>query len=79
MKEALEQAMSYRNLLDTHKNLFIAINVDRGTRTSEARAIELLCASAMSDGQDIFGINASEDNDTFGVDNSIMEGFTENP
>ena len=78
MKEALEQAMSYRNLLDTHKNLFIAINVDRGTRTSEARAIELLCASAMSDGQDIFGINASGDNDTFGVDNNIVEGFPGN-
>jgi hypothetical protein len=78
MKEALEQAMSYSNLLDTHKNLFIAINVERGTRTSEERTIEFLCASAMSDGQHVFGINASGDNDTFGVDNNIMEGFTGN-
>ena len=78
MKEALEQAMSYRNLLDTHENLFIAINVGRGARTSEERTIELLCASAMSDEQDIFGINASGDNDTFGVDNNIMEIFMGN-
>ena len=40
MKEALEQAMSYRKLLDTHKNLFIVINVERGTSTSEERTIE---------------------------------------
>jgi len=77
MKEALEQAMSYGNLLDTNKNLFIAINVERGTRTSEERTIELLCASVVSDGQHVFGINASGFNDTFGVDNSIMKGFTD--
>eukprot|EP00569_Conticribra_weissflogii_P019321 CAMPEP_0171447556 /NCGR_PEP_ID=MMETSP0881-20121228/39166_1 /TAXON_ID=67004 /ORGANISM="Thalassiosira weissflogii, Strain CCMP1336" /LENGTH=936 /DNA_ID=CAMNT_0011971969 /DNA_START=135 /DNA_END=2944 /DNA_ORIENTATION=- len=77
MKEALEQAMSYGNLLDTNKNLFIAINVERGTRTSEERSIEFLCASFMSDGQHVFGINASGDYDTFGVNNSIMKGFTE--
>ena len=79
MKEALEQAMSYRKLLDTHKNLFIVINVERGTRTSEERTIEFLCASAMSDGQHVFGFNASGGNDTFGVDTNIMEGFTGDP
>jgi hypothetical protein len=72
MKEALEQAMSYGNLLDTHENLFIAVNVNRLTHCIEERAIEFLCASVMSDGQHIFGINASGDSDTFGVDNSIM-------
>jgi predicted site-specific integrase-resolvase len=69
MKEALKQAMTYCNLLDTHKNLFITINVRRGMSTSEERTIEFLCVSA---------INAWVDNDTFGVDNNIIEGFTGN-
>jgi hypothetical protein len=78
MKEALEQAMSYRNLLDTSENLFIAVNVDRKSMsTSEEKAIEVLCASAMSDGLHVFGINASGNTDTFGVDDNLIKGFTE--
>lgn len=73
MKEALEQAMSYRKLLETRNKLFIAVNVERGVRTSEERTIEFLCASVASDGQNVFGINASGDNDTFGVDNNTIE------
>ncbi|KAL7479640.1 hypothetical protein ACHAW6_005363 [Cyclotella cf. meneghiniana] len=78
MEEALKQAMSYGNLLDTRKNLFIAVNVDRKSMViSEEKAIEFLCASAMSDGLHVFGINASGNADTFCVDDSLMKGFIE--
>lgn len=66
MKEALEQAMSYRNLLDTQRNLFIAINVERSSHSPAERTIEILCASAIYDVQNVFGINALGNSDTFG-------------
>ncbi len=76
MNEAIKQAISYQNLLDTNENLFIVINVEWGKRTFKARTIEFLCASTMSYGQAVFGINASGDIDTFGVDDNV-EGFAE--
>ncbi|KAL3778492.1 hypothetical protein HJC23_000505 [Cyclotella cryptica] len=75
MRDALEQAMSYRNLLDTQRNLFIAINVERGSCTLEQRTIEFLSASYMFDGLDVYGINVFGDNDNFGLDNDIIDEF----
>ena len=76
MKEAIEQAISYCNLLkNTSNNIFVAINVDKKMKTPEEGSIELLCASDMFDKQDVFGIDILGEDNTFGVSSDFMESF----
>jgi hypothetical protein len=76
MKEAIEQAISYCNLLkNTNNNIFVAINVDKKMKTPEEGSIELLCASDMFDKQDVFGIDVLGEDNTFGVSSDFMESF----
>ena len=77
MKDAIEQAISYRNLLkNINNNIFIAINVDKKKlATPEERAIELLCTSDMFNEKDVFGIDISGEDSTFGVSSDFMESF----
>lgn len=76
MREAIEQAISYRNLLkDINNNIFVAINVEKKMATPEERSIELLCASNMFNETDVFGIDISGEDSTFGVNNEFIEGL----
>ena len=76
MKDAIEQAMSYCNLIkDTNNNIFVAINVDRKMKTPEEGSIELLCASKMFDEKDVFGIDVLGNDNNFGVSSDFMESF----
>ncbi len=76
MKEAIEQAISYCNLLkNTNNNIFVAINVDRKMKTPEEGSIELLCASNMFDKKEVFGIDVLGEDNTFGVSSDFMESF----
>ena len=77
MKDAIEQARSYCNLLNTGNNIFVAINVDRKMKTPEEGSIELLCASDMFNEKDVFGIDVLGNNNTFGVSNEFWDGFME--
>eukprot|EP00924_Labyrinthula_sp_SR-Ha-C_P014209 augustus_masked-scaffold_59-processed-gene-0.7-mRNA-1 protein AED:1.00 eAED:1.00 QI:0/0/0/0/1/1/2/0/819 len=45
MKDAIKQAISYGNLLNTRNKIFVAINVEKKAAKPEKRSIELLCAS----------------------------------
>jgi DNA-binding XRE family transcriptional regulator len=76
MKEAIEQAISYCNLLkNTNNNIFVAINVDRKMKTPEEGSIELLCAYNMFDKKEVFGIDVLGEDNTFGVSSDFMESF----
>ena len=75
MKEAIEQAISYCNLLNTNNNIFVAINVDRKMQTPEEGSIELLCASNMFNEKEVFGIDVLGEDNTFGVSSDFMESF----
>eukprot|EP00924_Labyrinthula_sp_SR-Ha-C_P010488 augustus_masked-scaffold_70-processed-gene-0.91-mRNA-1 protein AED:1.00 eAED:1.00 QI:0/0/0/0/1/1/4/0/728 len=57
MKDAIKQAISYGNLLNTRNKIFVAINVEKKAAKPEKRSIELLCASYMFNEKDIFGID----------------------
>eukprot|EP00924_Labyrinthula_sp_SR-Ha-C_P015330 snap_masked-scaffold_9-processed-gene-13.91-mRNA-1 protein AED:1.00 eAED:1.00 QI:0/-1/0/0/-1/1/1/0/59 len=56
MKDAIKQAISYGNLLNTRNKIFVAINVERKEVKPEERSIELLFASYMFNEKDIFEI-----------------------
>ena len=77
MKDAIAQAISYRNLLkNINNNIFIAINVDKKKlATPEERAIEFLCTSDMFNETDVFGIDVLGNNNTFGVPSDFLDGF----
>ena len=75
MKEALNQAISYKDLLNTNNKIFVSVNVEKKTVNPEDRAIELLCASNMFNETDVFGIDVLGSNNTFGVSNDFMESF----
>jgi hypothetical protein len=73
MREAIEQAISYRNLLKNINNkIFVAINVEKKVVKPEERAIELLCASDMFNEKDVFGIDILGEDNTFGVSSDFM-------
>ena len=76
MKEAIEQAISYKNLLNTSNNIFVAINVDKKMKTPEEGSIELLCASDMFNETNVFGIDVLGSNSTFGISSDFMESLT---
>merc|ERR1711862_370925 len=77
MREAIEQAISYRNLLENiNNNIFVAINVEKKVVKPEEGSIELLCASNMFDEKEVFGIDVLGEDNTFGVSSDFMESFT---
>lgn len=77
MREAIEQAVSYCNLLkDINNNIFVAINVEKKVVKPEERTIELLCVSDMFNEKDVFGIDVLGNDNTFGVSSDFMDGFT---
>lgn len=81
MKEAIEQAIGYCNLLNTDNKIFVAINVDKGKKTTKPaeRAIELLCASDMNDhdNQTVFGIDTLGNDSTFGVTDDVFNSMVD--
>eukprot|EP00924_Labyrinthula_sp_SR-Ha-C_P010526 snap_masked-scaffold_70-processed-gene-0.44-mRNA-1 protein AED:1.00 eAED:1.00 QI:0/-1/0/0/-1/1/1/0/710 len=75
MKDALQQARSYGNLLNTRNKIFVAINVERKEVKPEERSIELLCASDMFNEKDIFGIDVLGNENMFNVSSEFLDSF----
>lgn len=57
MEATLAQAKSYRNVLTTSNNIFLAINVAKQASVPEARAIELLCEAELYGGDYMIAID----------------------
>eukprot|EP00924_Labyrinthula_sp_SR-Ha-C_P014242 snap_masked-scaffold_59-processed-gene-0.86-mRNA-1 protein AED:1.00 eAED:1.00 QI:0/0/0/0/1/1/2/0/686 len=75
MKDAIKQAISYGNLLNTRNKIFVAINVERKEVKPEKRSIELLCASYMFNEKDIFGIDVLGNENMFNVSSDFLDSF----
>jgi hypothetical protein len=77
IKDALTQAESYRNAVDTDNKIFLAVNVVKDKKEvipPDQRKIELLCKAELS-GQEhtTVGIDALGDEDDFSVNVDISE------
>eukprot|EP00924_Labyrinthula_sp_SR-Ha-C_P015306 snap_masked-scaffold_9-processed-gene-13.100-mRNA-1 protein AED:1.00 eAED:1.00 QI:0/0/0/0/1/1/2/0/702 len=75
MKDAIKQAISYGNLLNTRNKIFVAINVEKKAAKPEKRSIELLCASYMFNEKDIFGIDVLGNENMFNVSSDFLDSF----
>eukprot|EP00924_Labyrinthula_sp_SR-Ha-C_P010538 snap_masked-scaffold_70-processed-gene-0.61-mRNA-1 protein AED:1.00 eAED:1.00 QI:0/-1/0/0/-1/1/1/0/159 len=75
MKDALQQARSYGNLLNTRNKIFVAINVERKEVKPEERSIELLYASDMFNEKDIFGIDVFGNENMFNISSDFLDSF----
>eukprot|EP00924_Labyrinthula_sp_SR-Ha-C_P010205 snap_masked-scaffold_23-processed-gene-0.26-mRNA-1 protein AED:1.00 eAED:1.00 QI:0/0/0/0/1/1/2/0/691 len=75
MKDAIQQARSYGNILNTRNKIFVAINVEKKEVKPEERSIELLYASDMFNEKDIFGIDVLGNENMFNISSDFLDSF----